>query len=264
MKNLNSFQMIGRAIDYEVRRQKDIYESGETVTQETRWWDDEAGISKSQRSKEDAMDYRYFPEPDLPPLVLTTTYIEERSADKIPMDRRLVYLNEYKLKEDDARILSRTRDICDFYDRVVELTDDPKKSCTYIGDVLMGYMKVTDEEEKFDALKFGPEQFASVINLLNKDELSSNWAQEVIRILFEEGGEVEDIIEKNNLRQVNDTSMMDGIVDEVIAANPWQVNEYKDGKVQLFGFFVGQCMAKSKWQGNPKIFTELLKKKLDL
>lgn len=263
MKNLNSFQMIGRAIDAEVKRQKKIYESGEIVDQETRGWDDDTWVSKSQRSKEDAMDYRYFPEPDLPPLMLTTTYIEERASDKIPMDRRLVYLNEYKLQDDDARILSRTRDICDFFDEVVSITNDPKKSSTYIGDVLMGYMKETDREEKFDALKFDAKQFAHVINLLKQDELSSNGAQEVIRTLFLDGWDPDTIIKEKWLKQVNDTSLMEAIVEEVIKKNPEQVEQYRSGKEQLFWFFVGQCMAQSKGQWNPKIFTQILTTKLN-
>ena len=123
-------------------------------------------------------------------------------------------------------------------------------------------MKETDIEEKFDELKFWPKEFALVITLLQKDELSSNGAQEVLKVLFENWGDPKKIIEEKWLRQVNDTDLMEKIVDDVIANNPAQVEEYKAGKQQLFGFFVGQCMAASKWQGNPKIFTSILKDKL--
>ena len=136
LKNINSFASIARAIDVEYARQVEIYESGATLDQETRGWNDERGYSTSLRSKEDAMDYRYFPDPDLPPLILTKEYIQERDIGELPIDRRLRYLSEYKLSEDDARILSADRLTSDFYDELVAISGDAKKSCSYITTIL--------------------------------------------------------------------------------------------------------------------------------
>lgn len=145
LKNLNSFSAIGRAIENEFARQIEIVESGDRVVQETRGWDDEHGESRSQRSKEDAMDYRYFPEPDLPPLVVSKEFVSKRTVEGLPMDRRLRYLNDYKLQEDDARILSETRNLSDFYDALVEKTKDPKKSCSYVTTVLFAIIQADPE-----------------------------------------------------------------------------------------------------------------------
>ncbi len=263
IKNLNSFQMIGRAIDYEVARQAEIYDEGGSIDQETRGWDDEAGESRSLRSKEDAMDYRYFPEPDLPPLIITQEYIDERKIAELPMDRREKYLHEWKLLPDDARILSSDRAMSDFYEKTAALSGDPKKSASLILTVILGILKKGDEEIDFTGLNITPEQLARVVEMLKNDEISSTNAQEVVKILLEKGGDPDTIADEKWLRQVNDTSAMEAIVDGILANSTSQIEEYKSGKVNLFGFFVGQCMKESKWQGNPKIFTDILKKKLD-
>lgn len=262
LKNLNSFQQIGRAIDAEVKRQTEIYDENGTLDQETRGWDDDAGESHSLRSKEDAMDYRYFPEPDLPPLVITQEYIDERKIAELPIDRRQKYLNEWKLLPDDARILSSERAMSDFYEKTVALTNEPKKSASLILTVILGILKKGDEEIDFSTLKITPEALAKVVNMLKNDEISSTNAQEVVRILLNEGGDPDAIVDTKGLRQVNDTSAMEAIVDAVLAASPEQIAEYRAGKVNLFGYFVGNCMKESKWQGNPKIFTEILTRKL--
>ncbi len=141
LKNINSFSAIGRAIDNEFKRQIKIVEAGGKVPQETRGWDDEKGMSSSQRSKEDAMDYRYFPEPDLPPLVISKEFIEARAIGDLPIDRRMKYVNEYKLQADDARILSASRELSDFYEELVKLSGDAKKSCSYITTILFKIMQ---------------------------------------------------------------------------------------------------------------------------
>ena len=262
LKNLNSFQQIGRAIDVEVARQTELYDEWKTIDQETRGWDDEAGESHSLRSKEDAMDYRYFPEPDLPPLVITQEYIDERKIAELPIDRRQKYLNEWKLLPDDARILSSERAMSDFFEKTVALTSDPKKSASLILTVILWILKKGDEEIDFKTLKITPEALARVVNMLKSDEISSTNAQEVVRILLEMGGDPDVIVSEKWLKQDNDTGAMEAIVDKVLAESAAQIAEYKTGKVNLFGFFVGQCMKESKGQGNPKIFTEILNKKL--
>lgn len=262
IKNVNSFSAIGRAIDNEYKRQIKIVESGGTVPQETRGWDDEKGVSSSQRSKEDAMDYRYFPEPDLPPLVISQEFIASRNIGDLPIDRRIKYVNEYKIQADDTRILSANRELSDFYEELVKLTADPKKSCSYITTILFTLFDTHNEPISFENLRFDTKELAEVINLVNKDELSSTNAKIVVEELFLHGGQVNTIVDAKNLRQTNDTGALEVIAQKVLADNPSQVAEYKAGKENLFGFFVGQCMKESKGQGNPKMFTEILRKYL--
>lgn len=259
LKNINSFSAIGRAIDNEFKRQIKIVEAGGVVSQETRGWDDEKGMSSSQRSKEDAMDYRYFPEPDLPPLVISKEFIEERAIGDLPIDRRLKYMNEYKLQADDARILSASRELSDFYEELVKLSGNAKKSCSYITTILFALFDAHGEAISFAGLKFGVEELARVITLVNKDEISSTNAKVVVEELFLHGGKTDTIVDTKKLRQVSDTGALKTIAEKVLADNPGQVAEYKSGKENLFGFFVGQCMKASAGQGNPKIFTEILK-----
>ncbi|GAB0174593.1 MAG: Asp-tRNA(Asn)/Glu-tRNA(Gln) amidotransferase subunit GatB [Candidatus Altimarinota bacterium] len=262
LKNINSFSAIGRAIDNEYSRQIEIYENGGSIEQETRGWNDEKGFSTPLRSKEDAMDYRYFPDPDLPPLILSPSFLDERIIDELPIDRRLKYKNDYKLIEDDARILSNDRTTSDFYEKLVELTGDPKKSCSYITTVLFAIFEASPEKIDLSFLKCSPDEVANVIKMVNADEISSTNSKSVIEKLVFEGGTAAEWVEKLGVKQSNDMGALESIVDEVIAENASQVLEYKGGKESLFGFFVGQCMKASKGKGNPKIFTEILKKKL--
>lgn len=262
LKNINSFSSIGRAIDAEFARQVEILEEGGTLDQETRGWNDEKGYSTSLRSKEDAMDYRYFPDPDLPPLHISDEFISERKLSELPIDRRLKYLNEYKLIEDDARILSNDRITSDFYEELVNISGDPKKSCSYITTVLFAIFESAPEKITLADVKAETREFAEVIKMVNADEISSTNSKIVMEKLVFEGGNAREWTEKLGLKQSNDTGALEAIVDEVLAQNAPQVEEYKGGKENLFGFFVGQCMKASKGQGNPKMFTEILKKKL--
>ncbi len=262
VKNLNSFQMIGRAIDYEVARQMELYDSGVvTIDQETRGWDDETGESHPLRSKEDAMDYRYFPEPDLPPLRITPEYIAARTIAELPINRRQKYL-EWWLLADDARILSSERAMSDFFEKTVTLTNDAKKCSSLILTVMLGILKKSDEEIDFTTLRISPESLARVVEMMKNDEISSTNAQEVVRILLELGGDPDEIVEKKWLKQVNDTGLMETIVEKVLAESASQITEYQSGKLNLFGYFVWQCMKESKWAGNPKMFTDLIKKRI--
>ena len=228
-KNVNSFSAIWRVIDHETKRQTKILSEWWIIDQETRWWDDEKWISRTQRSKEDAMDYRYFPEPDLLPLDLEDDFINEARATlpELPIEKRLRYLWEYKLGIDDARILTVTRDISEYFDKLVELTNDPKKSCSYITTILLAMINESEEIDWVDDLKFEINELAKVIELVNKDELSSTNSKQVIEELFNNGWEADIIIDENNLRQKNDTWALEAIVDEVIANNTKQVEDYK-------------------------------------
>ena len=261
LKNINSFSAIGRAIDAEVARQIEIYEAGGAVTQETRGWDDAEGTSHSLRSKEDAMDYRYFPEPDLPPLVVTRAFVDERAVGQLPIDRREKYLKEYKLLEDDARILSEDRALSDFYEEVVKLSGDPKKSCSYITSTLFPLVQEREDKE-WGGFKFEVAELAAAIKLQNAGELSSTGAKAVAEALFREGGKAAELTDRLGLRQVSDTGALQAVVDGVLAASAGQIEQYKSGKTNLFGYFVGQCMKASAGKGNPQVFTDLIKAKI--
>lgn len=262
LKNINSFSSIGRAIDAEFERQCEMVERGESFHQETRGWNDEKWFSTPLRSKEDAMDYRYFPDPDLPPLIIARDFIDARSISELPIDRRMKYKNTYKLIEDDARILSNDRTTSDFYEQLVTLTWDPKKSCSYITTVLFAIFEGHTEKMWLHDIKAETIEIAEVIKMVNADELSSTNSKTVIEKLVFEWGTARDWVDKLGVKQTNDTGALEAIVDAVIAENAGQVAEYKSGKEALFGFFVGQCMKKSAGQWNPKIFTDILKKKL--
>ena len=264
-KNVNSFSAIGRCIDAEFKRQKKIMLAGGEVDQETRWWDDESGTSSSQRSKEDAMDYRYVPEPDILPIVLEDDFLTElkKSVVELPIMKRQRYLEQYKLWEDDARILTADYELSKYYDELVSLTNDSKKSCSIVTTVLLALINESDAMESLSDLKFWVSDLAKVIALINSDELSStNW-KVVIEELFTNGWDVDTIVDSKSLRQKNDMWALESIVDEVISWNPEQVLDYKWGNERIFWFLVGQCMKSSKGQWNPKVFNELLKKKLD-
>ena len=263
-KNVNSFSAIGRVIDHEVKRQKKLIEKGEEIDQETRGWNDDTGTSVSQRSKEDAMDYRYFPEPDLLPIELDDDFISEAKSTipELPIEKRLRYLSEFKLNEDDARLLTTDRKLSEYFDELLELTKDAKKSCSYITTILLALVKDSEDINWVSELKFEIKELAKVIELVNKDELSSTNSKQVIEELFNNWGEADLIVDENNLRQKNDLWALESIVDDVIANNTKQVEDYKGWNANIFWFFVGQCMKASKGQWNPKIFNEILKKKL--
>ena len=263
-KNLNSFTAIGRCIDAEYKRQLKIVESGGEVVQETRGWNDDTGMSSSQRSKEDAMDYRYVPEPDLLPIVLEDKFLEDCRAQvvELPITKRLKYLEEYKLWEDDARILTSDYELSMYFEELVRISWDPKKSCSIITSWLLALMNESEDKKSVKHLPFEIDQLARIIALINADELSSTNAKIVLDELFRNAGDVDIIVDENNLRQKNDIVALEGIVDGIISENTQQVEEYKSWNERIFGFLVGQCMKASKGQGNPKIFNDILKKKL--
>lgn len=264
-KNLNSFSAVGRCIESEFKRQRKAVEAWQEIDQETRWWDDASGMSSIQRSKEDAMDYRYFPEPDLLPLELEDDFIAECRATlpELPIEKRLKYISDWKLAPDDARILTTHQDLSLYFEELVRLSTDVKKSTSYLTSVVLGMLHESDDIDQLSELRFDITQLAEVIKLVNANELSSTNAKQVIEELFAHGGQSNDIIDTHNLRQQNDLGWLETIVDDIISNNPSQVADYQGWNERIFGFFVGQCMKASKGQWNPKIFTDMLKAKLD-
>jgi len=210
------------------------------------------------------MDYRYFPEPDLLPVDLEDDFIENcrKSMVELPIDKRVRYLEEYKLQDDDARILTKDKDLSEYFENLVGLTSDPKKSCSYITTILLALMNEKWWSVSIGDLKFDISELAQVIKLVNADELSSTNSKQVIEELYNNGWKADIIVDENNLRQKNDLWALEAIVDEVISEFSSQVADYKWWNENIFGFFVWQCMKKSRGQGNPKVFNEMLKKKL--
>lgn len=264
-KNVNSFSAIGRCIDSEFKRQVKIVEKWWEVPQETRGWDDASSTSSSQRSKEDAMDYRYMPEPDILPIVLSDELLSSAKSQivELPIKKRLKYLEQYKLGDDDARILTADYQLSEYFDTLVELTKDAKKSCSILTSVILALMNNSEDVTKLADLRFDISQLAKVMALKSAGELSSTNEKLVIGELFENGWDTDTIVDSKNLRQKNDLWALETVVDEVISSNPEQIADYKWGNERIFGFLVGQCMKASKGQWNPKVFNELLKNKLD-
>lgn len=190
------------------------------------------------------MDYRYFPEPDLLPLALDQSEIDSTKIIELPVDRRLKYL-EYGLLSDDARILSDRRELSDFYDSLVSMTNDPKKSASLITTVLFALMSEHHDSGDFSNLKFQPKDLARLYDLLRDDAISSTNSKKVVEVLYLEGGDVDNIIAKYSLGQTNDSDALQAIAQSVIASHPTQVSELKAGNVKLLGFLVGQCMKAS-------------------
>lgn len=263
-KNMNSFSAIGRAIDHEVKRQISIVEKGWVIDQETRWWNDDTATSVTQRSKENAMDYRYFPDPDLWIVTLEDDFIENlrNSLPELPIEKRIRYLHDFKLSEDDARLLTADKDLSDYFDELVSLTKDSKKSASYIITILLALINESETIKNISDVEFDIKELARVIELVNNDELSSTNSKQVVEELFNKWWKADSIVDENNLRQKNDIAALEAIVEQVIKDHPKQVEDYKAWNENIFWFFVWQSMKASKWQWNPKIFNELLRERL--
>ncbi len=262
IKNVNSFRALQRAIEYEIDRQIDIVESGEKVIQETRLWDDNQGITKSMRGKEDAHDYRYFPEPDLMPLHISKEWIDE-IADKmpeLPAQRRERYIS-YGLTPYDSNVLVEQKDIALFYDKAVKLGADPKTANNFLMKEVAAFLK--EEKVPVEETKLTPESFSELIKLVTSGAISNNIGKQIILTLLKEGGNPKEIVEKQGLSVISDEGALKTAVDRVIASNPEQVNLYKGGRDKLFGFFVGQVMKETKGRANPQLLNRLLKEALD-
>ncbi|MGC4123194.1 MAG: Asp-tRNA(Asn)/Glu-tRNA(Gln) amidotransferase subunit GatB [Myxococcales bacterium] len=264
LKNINSFKFVREAIEYEIRRQIEVIQGGGKIVQETRLYDSERRRTDSMRSKEEAHDYRYFPDPDLLPLEVSDAWIEElrKGLPELPRDRMLRLEKQYGLPRDDARALAVDVDpaVGVLFDQVSALYKDPKKLANWFKGELFRALK--DGEAKLDALKLTPQSFAGLLTLVDRGELSGSSAKEVFATLLAEGGEPAKIVEAKGLKQVSDTGAIEKAVDEAIAAHPDEVAKYRAGKTKLLGFFTGQVMKAMKGKGNPAVVNELVQRKL--
>ena len=262
LKNLNSVRFMQRAIEFEIERQIELIESGGRVTQETRLWDERAQQTRVMRSKEEAHDYRYFPEPDLPPLAISKELIESvrDSMPELPDVRRARFMKEYELSYNDAAQLTTNRALANYYEQAAKATGDPRTAANWIRSELLREMEAAGVAA--DACPVSPEELAALLRLISEDKISGKQGKDVLVEMFASGKTAAAIVEGRGLVQLSDTGEIDTIIDQVIAANPQQLEQYRAGKETLFGFFVGQVMKASRGKANPKVVNERLKEKL--
>ncbi|MDX8409538.1 MAG: Asp-tRNA(Asn)/Glu-tRNA(Gln) amidotransferase subunit GatB [Mariprofundales bacterium] len=263
LKNLNSFRFIRQAIDYEVNRQTELIEDGGEVVQETRLYDSSKGESRSMRSKEEAHDYRYFPEPDLPPLRVSEQEVTAIRAGmpELPAQLRQRFENEYGLSAYDADVLSQTRALADYFEALVACHEcDPKRCANWMANELLGRLK--EQGCEIDHSPVTPRALAALLDRIADNTVSGKIAKDVLEAMVESGEAADAIIEAKGLRQVTDTGAIDAIIHDIIAANPNQVTQYRGGKDKLFGFFVGQVMKASRGKANPAMVNQRLKELL--
>ncbi|KIR01596.1 Aspartyl-tRNA(Asn) amidotransferase subunit B [Lachnospiraceae bacterium TWA4] len=264
MKNLNSFKAITRAIAGETKRQIELIESGKRVIQETRRWDDAKELSYSMRSKEDSQDYRYFPDPDLVPIVVSDEWIAtiKESEPEFRDEKFARYKKDYKIPDYDANLLTSSKKLADFFEETVEILKNPKKSPNW----LMGEMMRLLNEQEMDVydIRFSPQNLARLIDLVDEGVITGTVAKEVFEVIFNKDVDPDIYIEEHGLKIVNDEGELLNIIEEVIANNPQSVADFKSGKKKAMGFLVGQTMKAMKGKANPqkvnKILGEILEK----
>ncbi|ABF88634.1 glutamyl-tRNA(Gln) amidotransferase, B subunit [Myxococcus xanthus DK 1622] len=262
LKNLNSFRFLKQAIEYEIARQVDVIESGGKVVQETRLWDVNKGVTRSMRSKEEAHDYRYFPEPDLPPLHVSAEAIAAaaKALPELPRAKLQRFTSQYGLPAYDARILTAERPLADYFEACAGHYKDYKKLSNWFLGELMRLLK--EEGTPLSALRFTPAQLGELLGAVDQGMVSANAGKDVLGEMFRTGKAPADIIAEKGLAQVSDTGAIEAVVDDILAKNAGEIEKYRAGKKQVFGFFVGQVMRAMKGKGNPALVNELLKKKL--
>ena len=258
IKNVNSFSALQRAIEYEIDRQIEIVEEGGEVVQETRLWDDNARETKSMRGKEDAHDYRYFPEPDLMPLEISREWVQEIKdrMPELPEAKRQRYMG-LGLSEYDASVIVEQMGLALFFDEVLKLGATPKIAVNFIMGEIAAYLK--EDHIEITDTKLTPENLVELIGLIEKNTISNNIGKQIIVDMMKTGEKASSIVEKRGLSQITDENAIKEVVKKVVDANPQQVEAYKGGKTQLLGFFVGQVMKETKGRANPKAVNDLLK-----
>ncbi len=275
IKNLNSFRAVERAVDYEVERQGNLLETGQKVIQETRGWDESKQRTFSQRAKEEAQDYRYFPEPDLPPLANLTAVSQRLAAElpELPSDRRQRFNQEYKLPPADVDILVANKGLADYFEQVISelktwlkiksIRDRQPLIKLTVNYLLTELQKLLSASEtKIKDCQISPENFAEFITIIQQKDISSSAAQRVLKEMFQTGDDPSHIVEEKQLKQISNEGELTKIVDQVIKKNPQPVKDYQSGKENALQFFVGQVMAASRGQANPEVVGEILKEKL--
>ena len=262
IKNINSFRFVEKAINYEVRRQRDVIEDGGRIVQETRLYDADKDETRSMRSKEVANDYRYFPEPDLLPIVIDEAYIAaiRASLPELPDTKKLRFRDEYGLGEYDAGVLVSSRELADYFETVARGSGDAKLAANWVTVELQALLNKHNWEVSDSPIQ--ADRLATLITRIKDETISGKIAKTVFESMLDDASEVDAIIEDKGLKQVTDSGAIEKIVDEVIASNPNQVQQYREGKQQVIGFLVGQAMKLSQGKANPGQVNTLLKEKL--
>jgi aspartyl-tRNA(Asn)/glutamyl-tRNA(Gln) amidotransferase subunit B len=266
LKNMNSFRFLRQAIDYEMRRQVEILEDGGKVVQETRLFDPQRGETRSMRSKEEAHDYRYFPEPDLPPVRVPASWVEEvrRTLPELPRARAARYQRELGLSAYDAAVLTAERETAEFFDAALSARGGGPEAAKRIANLLNGEVaRLANESGVASASgKLTPAALAGVVRLADEGVIGGPGVRQVIEELFRDGGDPAAVVAARGLAQVSDESAVEAAVDAVIAASPGEVERYRAGNQKLIGFLVGQVMKGMKGKGNPAVVNAVLKRKL--
>jgi aspartyl-tRNA(Asn)/glutamyl-tRNA(Gln) amidotransferase subunit B len=262
IKNLNSFRNVARSLEYEIRRQGAILDDGGEVVQETRLWNADTGKTLGMRGKEEAHDYRYFPDPDLLPLVIDDAWLNrvKESLPELPAAKRTRLIEEYALPEYDAGVLCAEKAMADYFEQAVKAGAKPKAASNLIMTDLVGMLKSGGLE--ISASPVSPEGLAGLIKMVDDGSLSSKMAKEVFGQMFKTGKGAEAIVEEKGLKQVSDTGELESILSGIFQANPAEVEQFKAGKKKLMGFFVGQVMKQTKGQANPKLVNQLINQML--
>ncbi len=262
LKNINSFRFVERAINYEIERQIQLIESGGKVVQETRLYDPNKNETRSMRSKEEANDYRYFPDPDLLPLTISDEEIEHvrKHLPELPQEKRDRFISDYQLSAYDAGILISSRDLAAYYEAVVAASQQPKLAANWVISELLGALN-RENQEIVDS-PISAKNLGLLVTRIADQTISGKIGKTIFDALWKQEGDVDSIIESRGLKQVSDSGAIEKLIDDIIAANPQQVADYRAGKDKLFGFFVGQAMKVSGGKVNPGQLNELLKKKL--
>mgnify|MGYP001375930155 FL=1 len=262
LKNMNSFRNVQRALEYEVKRQQYIVENGGTIVQETRLWDDAAGATNPMRSKEEAHDYRYFPDPDLVPIIVDDAWIEEvrKGLPELPVVKRERFIKDYQLPAYDAGVLTADKALAKYFEDVVELCSSPKAASNWVmGDVLRF---LNEDKRDIRDCPITPAALAEMILLIEDGTISGKMAKDVVVEMYKTGGTPNAIVAEKGMVQITDEGALITTIQAIIDANPNQLKDYRGGKDKLFGFFVGQVMKATQGKANPKIVNDLLKKML--
>ena len=258
MKNLNSFKAIARAIESERERQIDLLESGEEVIQETRRWDDTKEYSYAMRSKEDAQDYRYFPDPDLVPVVISDEWLEEvrKRQPELRDEKMARYAKEYEIPEYDISIITSSKHLADIFEETVAICNNPKKVSNWLMVETMRLLKEHDMEP--EDIRFSPANLAKLIELAESKAINSSVAKEVFEKVFDEDINPEEYVEKHGLKAVNDEGALRATIEKIVEANPQSVEDYRNGKKKAIGFLVGQTMKEMKGKADPGMINQIL------
>ena len=259
IKNMNSFRAVQKAIDYEIKRQIDVLESGDRVVQETRLWDADGEFTRSMRSKEGAHDYRYFPEPDILNINLADSFYTKElkeSLPELPQARNKRFIEEYKLPEYDAGVLTADKALADYYEKAVSLYDNPKVISNWVMGEVLRLVKEMDVEIK--DITVSPDDLVELIKKIDNNVINRRSAKEVLEQMFKNNKKADDIIKDQGLEQISDTGELELIIKEIVESNPNVIEEFKSGKDKALGFLIGQVMYKTKGKANPGIVRNMI------